>query len=327
MRGTIYIYWLALFHFVTSFADTTEPAEQVSDYNDDKLDCAMRRLMFDTARKTTPWRKDMFDIFSALELNGKCQESYDVMSTSRRRTTETTWKRRHNGNKSDGAYTVFVSPDSGDDAHNGNRSHPFSSFERGLQATRTFTSRYQQLNNCTTGSTTIPNRTIVLHEGVHYLGKTVVLTPMDSNLVIKSAPNQMAWLSGGRLIKSENAGWTKTKENDNIWVADLSSLKISAIAGLFTVKSHERMTLARFPNADVEEWDHPNRYISRNDVEEWIFPPFEELPQFYSIDLTKPDNPTGHVKNDSIMDQYNSYGTGQVRMVYFHYRLIKKMSL
>jgi hypothetical protein len=316
MRGSIYIYWLALFRFVNSFADTPEPAEEVSDYKDDKLDCAMRRLIFDTARKTISWRKDMFDIFSALELNSKCEESYYVMSTSRRRTMETTkWKRRHNGNKSDGAYTVFVSPDSGDDAHSGNRSHPFSSFERGLQATRTFTSRYQQLNNCTTGSTTVPNRTIVLHEGVHYLGKTVVLTPMDSNLVIRSAPNQMAWLSGGKLIKSKDAGWTKTKENGNIWVADLSSLKISAIAGLFTVEGHERMTLARFPNADVEDWDHPNRYISRNDVEEWIFPPFGELPQFYSIDLSKPDNPTGHVKNDSVMDQYNSYGTGQVRMV------------
>jgi hypothetical protein len=311
MRGSIYIYWLALFRFVNSFADTPEPAEEVSDYKDDKLDCAMRRLIFDTARKTISWRKDMFDIFSALELNSKCEESYYVMSTSRRRTTETTkWKRRHNRNKSDGAYTVFVSPDSGDDAHSGNRSHPFSSFERGLQATRTFTSRYQQLNNCTTGSTTVPNRTIVLHEGVHYLGKTVVLTPMDSNLVIRSAPNQMAWLSGGKLIKSKDAGWTKTKENGNIWVADLSSLKISAIAGLFTVEGHERMTLARFPNADVEDWDHPNRYIS----------PFGELPQFYSIDLSKPDNPTGHVKNDSVMDQYNSYGTGQVRRVSFNYR-------
>lgn len=293
--------------------NSSELGEAASDDNDVELDCAMRRLIFDTARKTISWKRDMLDIFDALELNSRCEESFNSTSTSRRRTGES--RRRLHGRKSETVHTVFVNPTVGDDAHSGNRSHPFLSFERALQATRTIASSYQQRHDATNGLTKLPNRTIVLHEGIHFLRDTVILTPMDSNLLIKSASNQMAWLSGGKPIKSKEAGWTRTKENSNIWVADLSSLKMSAITGLFTTNDHERMTLARFPNADVEDWNHPNRYISRNDVEEWVFPPFGALPKFYSIDFSNPDNPTGFEKNDSIMDQYNSYGTGKVRMV------------
>eukprot|EP00980_Cylindrotheca_fusiformis_P013649 scaffold3513_cov102-Cylindrotheca_fusiformis.AAC.10 len=314
MRGAILFWWLALSRSVRSYEFTGGVVEESSvdyydDDDDDELDCAVRRLIFKTAKKTVPWRKDFVDIFDALELNTKCQESY--VSTSRLRRRATARKGGKGRSTSDSAFSVFVHPDVGNDAHSGNHTHPFSSFERALKATRDFSYRYLGVNGDSIDSTRLPNRTIVLHGGVHFLRNTVELTPMDSNLLIVSAPNQMAWFSGGKLIKSKDAGWAQTRENSNIWVADLSSLRISDITGLFTLKGHNRMTLARFPNANVEEWDHPNRYISRNDVEEWIFPPFGDLPKFYSIDLAQEGNPTGHIKNDSIMDQYNSYGTGQ----------------
>jgi hypothetical protein len=107
----------------------------------------------------------------------------------------------------------------------------------------------------------------------------------------------------------------------NIWVADLTSLRNvpSSITGLFTVglsgtttaTHHERMTLSRYPNADVEEWNSPNRYMPHDTVDEWMFPPFGDIPHFEYIDLSDAKNPTGRVKNDSTMVDYNSFGTGQ----------------
>ena len=149
---------------------------------------------------------------------------------------------------------------------------------------------------------------------------------------------QRPWISGGILIPSKTTPWKKWKSTDKkrhfrlesnktIWVADLSFMgknTPSKIMGLFTVGSrfgsdgtsgiekHERMTLARYPNADVEEWNANDRYMSHDTVHEWIFhPSFGDVPHFEFIDLSLPDNPTGHMKNDSTMDDYNSFGTGQ----------------
>mmetsp|Transcript_19072 Transcript_19072/g.35127 ORF Transcript_19072/g.35127 Transcript_19072/m.35127 type:complete len:425 (+) Transcript_19072:873-2147(+) len=78
------------------------------------------------------------------------------------------------------------------------------------------------------------------------------------------------------------------------------------------------MTLARYPNANVEDWNAAGRYVpainlksNATDDYEWLFPPYSNIPEFYSIDLSKPNNPTGHFKNDSRMAHYNWYGTGK----------------
>lgn len=44
---------------------------------------------------------------------------------------------------------------------------------------------------------------------------------------------------------------------------------------------------------------------------EWIFPPYSTPPEFTSIDLSSPNNPTGYIKNDSSINYYNWYGTGK----------------
>ncbi|KAL3936175.1 MAG: hypothetical protein SGBAC_008457 [Bacillariaceae sp.] len=341
-------------------AHATEEALTLAlmDKNNEALDCGMRRLMLKAAKRAVPWRKDMLDVYQALELETRChgqeemetqeeeEEESPSSSSSSSSSSSVSYVRRQLSQDDSSSlllqdplrssspsldpseFTVHVCPTDGDDdSQEGSEKRPFASFERALEATRTFTQDFMQkmassnnndnLSNLSNLNNVgpIPNRTIILHEGIHYLGHTVVLTPMDSNLTIRNAPGDDAWFSGGKLIQPADVDWTRTEANENIWMASLARTKIEEVTGLFTLKEqdhhHQRMTLARFPNADVEAWDHPNRYVSRNDVSEWILPPFGNVPEFYSIDLTKPDNPTGHVKNDSIMDQYNSYGTGQ----------------
>ena len=137
------------------------------------------------------------------------------------------------------------------------------------------------------------------------------------------------WISGGIAINSQTTHWEQSKTDEHVWVANLSSIVSddTSITGLFTTNPHERMTLARYPNANVEEWDAPRRYIptfagikskivhyedSKNVSQyEWIFPKYTTTPEFYSIDLTQSNNTSGHVKNDSSLDEYNMYGTGE----------------
>ena len=153
----------------------------------------------------------------------------------------------------------------------------------------------------------------MLREGIHFLNNTITLTPIDSYLTIRSAyPNETVWISGGILIDSNSSDWKRVDSKGNIWVTNLNSLNVkSGITGLFTIHPHQRMTLARYPNANVEEWDDPKRYVSSHAVDEWMFPEYGEIPKFYTIDLSSEENPTGHIKNDSTMVDYNKFGTGQ----------------
>ena len=291
------VYWLSLFILLT-FAGLSGAVP----YEEDKLDCAMRNLFFRAAKTAVPWRKDMSDIFEALEIDSRCQNyTSDVRigRKTRENTSKHKLKRSYEGNFT----TFYVCPNHGNDSLNsGNQSHPFLSLHRAIKETEV---------EVTSKSYPNKKRVIILREGIHYLESTIVLTPNHSNLLIKAAPNEDIWISGGKLIEAREISWTRTKEDSNIWVANVSSLDLPQITGLFTVTSHERMTLARYPNADVEEWDAKDRHIPGKDVKEWLFPPYDKVPEFFSIDLSIPDNPTGHIKNESTMPDYNRFGTGQ----------------
>ena len=64
-------------------------------------------------------------------------------------------------------------------------------------------------------------------------------------------------MSGGVLLEANKTGWVPSKKNNHIYVADLSGLIPAGVGvtGLFTTTAHERMTLARYPNANVEALD------------------------------------------------------------------------
>lgn len=146
----------------------------------------------------------------------------------------------------------------------------------------------------------------------------MTLTPEDSGLTIESAPGEFAWLSGG--IPLADLQWSQYKTENNVWMASLEHITddLENIQGLFTLKDQARYSRARFPNADVEtaQWgyDSPLRLnfsIDPSNVSAWHRPTSNgEAPAPFFIDLTDPSNPTGFLKNNSQMTEYNTYTTG-----------------
>lgn len=277
------------------------------------VDCKMRQLAYQMSQEILSWRPSIKEVLDALELSDRCPNNT---------LNETPDQNEPNDDRKNCcSYEKFMDDDDGEEFHvcplkgedtsndfGGNKTHPFATLQRAVQATRENGSQ--------------KNRTIVLHPGIHYLNEPLILTAKDSYLTIRGmscCDGNKAWISGGIFLSSNRTKWkqanvTKTGTNprSNIWVADLSSSSIKDITGLFTVYPHQRMTLARFPNANVEDWDASDRYLTEKDVKEWILPPFGEIPNMsMTIDLARPDNPTGVVKDDSAMENYNKYGTGQ----------------
>lgn len=283
----------------------------------DSLDCGMRRLFLYAARKAVPWRDDMSDVYEALELRSICNETNSTtIGPSSEKLSERSHQHKESPNHNSKVF--YVCPSSGDDSFRGNHTHPFLTIQRALAAARDASTNVTETDRDENNESNIVRRTIVLLKGIHYLNETIVLTPEDSYLTIRTDPDERAWISGGILINSTTTSWEPvSNQSRNIFVANLSSLLSlndgaisSSFTGLFTINPHQRMTLARFPNANVEEWNSPDRYVPAKVVDEWLFPPFGEVPQFYFLDLSHPDNPTGHVKNDSDLSSYNMYGTG-----------------
>jgi len=103
----------------------------------------------------------------------------------------------------------------------------------------------------------------------------------------------------------------------SIWKTLLRPVQSFSVRSLFTESSHERLTWARYPNMDVERemWGYgspglASRSINSNKVVEWFKPPPGRPPKFTVIDLTNPKNPSGVVKNNSAMQEYNLFNDG-----------------
>ena len=306
--AALLLIWCCCFCFSTlSITETRLENELDTSFFDidraTNIDCGMRRLFLEKATRAVSWRSDWKDVFDALELNSRCNDTYSVSSTSIHTSTSTPF-RSYPEDKQE-TFSFFVCPTYGkddDDHQHGNRTHPYQTLHRALQETR----------KLGPGA----HKTIVLKKGIHFLRETIILgTSLDSNLTIRSAslePDKRAWLSGGVPIVSKTTQWKPHTEH--IWVTNVSSIlddPPSKITGLFTVHPHQRMTLARYPNANVEDWNAADRYISSREEHEWLFPPYSTPPRFSAIDLSQPENPTKHIKNDSAMSEYNMFGTGQ----------------
>lgn len=206
----------------------------------------------------------------------------------------------------------------GDDvAGQGTETLPFATLGRAIEATR----------ESRKGGQSDP-RTIVLLEGVHFMGSSGALTlsPQDSNLLITNggAPwSKEAWLSGGVLLDSTRYLWTPSAASEfdparNVWQANLTTLlDKTGVSALFGLDPHVRYTRARWPNADAEtaQWgyasfDRYNWSLPSDCVLEWLKPPPGSPPTFKYVDLSLPNNPSGVVKDDSSMQEYNTWGSG-----------------
>jgi len=320
---------------------------------DPKLDCGMRCLFWEKAQSAIPWRKDNQDIEEALDLihsdqcicnsTGNEEDPTSVFKRSGQKTIHNRVEQRKSrrgllqgqGHSSSTVHedktnyylkVVHVSPKYGHDRfdHPGNRTHPFRTLQFAVDWTREWRKQKRYSHNRTVQShkhkdTTIAK--IVLHAGIHFLNQTLVLTPEDSNMLFRGRSG--SWISGGVKIPADGAGWRSVPNAaSNIWVADnLTSLlphrilrSNSFFSGLFTVDPHTRLTLARFPNANVEIWNARDRYqdpIGGHDASHWMFLPYTGVPTFDFYNLTDPQNPTGVMKTDSTMGPYNMFGTGQ----------------
>jgi hypothetical protein len=169
------------------------------------------------------------------------------------------------------------------------------------------------------GVVTSANKTVELTPGIHYLNATMVLGAADSNTHFVSAAGGTAWISGGRVVTTDE--WRPVAGKSGLWEATLDQSRWGddvEVTGLFTTEPHTRLTLARYPNGNVETtpWGYasPTRVnvsINASAVLEWHKPPKGEPPVFEFIDLSDPNNPTGFVKNDSTMSNYNAWTTGK----------------
>lgn len=166
-------------------------------------------------------------------------------------------------------------------------------------------------------------RIIRLSAGVHFLNETIQLGSNDSNVIIRGNEDGSSWISGG--FPLENVSWTPSPEDPNVLVANLRAPEYDALwktlprynPSLLSIEPHRRFVLARFPNADPEtaqwgyasedqaKWSLPSSY-----VREWVKPPTVSIPTTTFVDLTVDGNPTGFVKNDSTMREYNTFTVG-----------------
>ena len=275
--------------------------------NTTHLDCGVRRLLHRRAVTLQPWHGHQLEVFDALELSTLCG---DARPAEREATPP---EGAHA--TGDFGFTAIVCPRHGDDRaagapatrHDDERRPPFATVAAALAAARR------------SGAS---RRSIVLRQGVHLLHATLELGPGDSGTTISAAQGEEAWLSGGVAIPV-GAAWKRPHGSSKVWTLEIPDL--DDVPGFFsldpTAKSgaegHRRFTRARFPNGDAEkaQWGYAsqgryNTSLPAGAVLEWHRPPpHGKVPGVAYVDLSIPGNPSGAIKNDSTMREYNSWGS------------------
>ena len=272
-------------------------------FNTTLIDCGVRRLIHRRAVALQPWRGALTEVFEALELAVLCGDApptdSEVLKVPRVQASTANVAEQ----AADVGFTAFVCPRHGDDG----RGAPFATVAAALDAAR---------------RSGAPRRSIVLRQGVHFLNTTLTLGPQDSGTTITSASGEEVWLSGGRAIPV-GAPWKRLDGSSTVWSLELDDLP--AVPGFFSLEptakggadAHRRFTRARFPNGDAEltQWGYASqgRYnvsLPAAAVHEWHRPPEGgKVPRFAYVDLSRPGNPSGALKNDSTMAEYNSWGS------------------
>ena len=131
----------------------------------------------------------------------------------------------------DASKSLFVCPDSGNDAHDGSINTPLKSIQLALDRAGASKSK----------------KTVVLRSGTHYIADTIQVGPQHSNVAVQGHPDDTSLpiVSGGVALK--DLKWEKFKVDDssNIWVADTGK-QVDEILGLQL--NDKRLTIARYPN-------------------------------------------------------------------------------
>ena len=145
---------------------------------DPKLDCAIKELAWDYAKKLLPWQGDFTSAYDALQL-----EACNVSRTSYKRCKPRAFT--HSVTLNADAVTIYVDANKGSDSNPGTLGEPVKTVMQGVRLYRLHSVSGQQ-------------GIIYLRAGTYYLSETISLGPEDSNLVISGYQNEKATISGGK---------------------------------------------------------------------------------------------------------------------------------
>ena len=261
-------------------------------------ECNIRLLAYELALTQLPDRAKhtkMIDVFDALELSSQCNLD---------RPTGSTPVPPSDGANPTGTSVYFVSA-GGDDTAAGTEAKPFKTIAAALAATR---------------KTSGGGKAIVLRKGTHYLGaESIKLTAaQDSGLTLTNYAGEEAWISGGVVLPTE---WKAVPRSatPNVWVTDvpksLLAVNDGTFDGLFTLASHQRLTRARYPNANPEDRFSVKNLGGRDGLLSYVAPAVKpKAPTQVWINLTVPttskSGKTIAVYNYSGSTAYKGYANG-----------------
>jgi hypothetical protein len=169
----------------------------------------------------------------------------------------------------------FVDFAKGKDTASGTEVHPLKTVGRALELVGE-------------DSTPSRDRVVTLRRGVHYLERTLELTPAHDNLVITpfcrgdGTPCEQVWLSGGVVL--HDLQWTAhdTTRGRNIWKSSLTRVPVAAVrmasgpqASLFRLEDLDGKTeldRARWPNRRPQDGtiDRPSLLDVATSSAEWL---------------------------------------------------------
>lgn len=305
-----------------------------------ELDCRMRQLALQYARRLQPWRSSDDPLFThllhdALELTTKCHILADAENSggefhNAASQTENVPSFCRNEQQQ---RCIFVDPNATSPTIFGRNSNTsvVSTVHEALDWARNKQLNHRHRQRRASGGPqhddeqSAPTNlavTMVLRGGIHTLNHTIKLTRLDSGLNIRGYPGEDVWISGG--ISLHSVQW-KQYTDTMVRVADLTQLlqksPLPKVAALFTTNA--RIIRARYPNSNPEtaQWGYasPDRLkyslpVQDGDrnmvVLEWHRPPPNgQVPTFAYTDFSKP-NSYAPIKNDSTMTGYNLYASG-----------------
>ena len=155
---------------------------------DPKLDCAVKELAWDYAKKLLPWKGDFMDAYDALQLDA-CPNSVPFSSRANYELRPFS----HNLSLRADVLTLYVDATKGSDSNPGTLTQPVKSVMQAVKLSRVQREADQQV-------------IIYLRAGTYFLTDTINLGPEDSNFVISSYPGEKAIVSGGKEYKFD---WVK----------------------------------------------------------------------------------------------------------------------
>ena len=243
------------------------------------FDCKMRQLGMEFAQKIQPSLskvklQEIADALNGAEEAQNCSVTVpDVLEEDGRKAPTFSLP------NSEVSSSFYVDAKKGSDSNSGTMDSPFMTINKAVMAARD-AGEYS---------------TIILREGTLYLTETVELTSKDKGLTIQNYPNEVAWVSGGKVIMPK---WEKydvdSSKKTNIYKADLSSENIATIPGLRV--NMKRAIRARYPNADPELG-----FGSSLSADKWLPPTLPSQPDTE----VNPDTP---MRNSS--DSFQQYQLG-----------------